>query len=771
MANRSRKTSLDKSDRRYGDRARSLWLTAMICGGFGIASLMVSGGAAAQASPASAADSSPELQEIVVTVERRSELLIDVPAAVTDLTSEVLQKTDLTNLMSINQIVPGVTLQSGAAYINPTIRGITSLTSGNGNESNTAIYVDGFYVSDTSSINMDLANVASIQVLKGPQGSLYGRNATGGAILINTLAPTNTWTGKIEGSYGNYDDHQLQAYISGPITDKIRFMAAGSFRDSDGWIKMAPDPLNPAVTGGDAAPIVQHSVRTKLEADITDNLKATLAGNYALTSDATGDILTPFAYVPSYLPPSFRATKFGEGSYNYFNEISVATNEGTLTLEYKTPIGTLTSYSGYSYKRFRVAFDFDGTYVDTGWANAPNKEASYQENLNFNITAIDHVDLTVGGDFFGDTYTEYPFGRQIFGPGQTFAESLHVPLQTISYAFFADGTIHLTDALALTLGARYSYDKESVSQTILGPDNVVYFPYTANHDSWTNVTPRAAIRYQIAPRTNVYASFSEGFRAGTFNSSPVGTPDEQVPIQPEKVNAYEVGIKTAQRAFRFETAFFYYDYKNLDVSLNVPEPGCGGPGMPCFQTNIIGNAPQATIYGIDGQFVVTPAERLNVTLGWAWLHARYGTFTNAAGEGIDPVTNLNVSQTQNWTGQQMARAPDFTGNIGVDYTMRVAGGKLLLAGNFNYTASDVLVDPSLYGSGPQADQQRYRQGGYGLLSAQVAWTDPSDHYRVSIYGKNLTDKVYRYTYDGAFQGDWSVRAEPISYGVRVGYKF
>jgi iron complex outermembrane receptor protein len=193
--------------------------------------------------------------------------------------------------------------------------------------------------------------------------------------------------------------------------------------------------------------------------------------------------------------------------------------------------------------------------------------------------------------------------------------------------------------------------------------------------------------------------------------------------------------------------------------------------MPCFQTNIIGNAPQATIYGIDGQFVVTPAERLNVTLGWAWLHARYGTFTNAAGEGIDPVTNLNVSQTQNWTGQQMARAPDFTGNIGVDYTMRVAGGKLLLAGNFNYTASDVLVDPSLYGSGPQADQQRYRQGGYGLLSAQVAWTDASDHYRVSIYGKNLTDKVYRYTYDGAFQGDWSVRAEPISYGVRVGYKF
>jgi iron complex outermembrane receptor protein len=736
-------------------------------GGLSIAALFLSFSAAA-AEPAS--DNETGLQEIVVSVQRRSERLIDVPSAVADVTADALQRSNVTNLLDINQIVPGVSLQSGAAYIEPTIRGITSLTTGNGNESNTAVYVDGFYVSDTSSINMDLANIASVQVLKGPQGALYGRNATAGAILVNTLAPTANWSGKIEAGYGNYNDREVLGYVSGPITDRIRFMVAGSFHNSNGWITMAPDPLNPIIDGRNAAPIKQHSLRTKLEVDVTDNLKATLAANYALVSNANGDILTPFQYVPSFLPDAYRATKFGTASFNTGAALTTSTREGTLTLEYKTGIGTLSSYTGYSYKKFLVAFDFDGTYIDTGTAYAPNKQSSYQETVNLAVDAIQHVDLVVGAMYFGDTYTEFPSGRVIFGPGGEFAESLHVPLQTISYAFYTDGTVHLTDKLALSAGARLSSDKQSISQTILGPQDVVYFPYTASHETWKRFTPRAALRYEIAPRTNVYVSYSQGYRSGMYNSSPAASPAEQLPIQPEKVNAYEIGLKTAQSLFNFETALFYYDYRNLDVSLDVPEPGCGGP-VPCFPTTIIGNAPKAKIYGLDGQLTAKPVEAFNATLGWAWLHARYGEFSNAAGTSIDPLTNTNVSGQQDWTGKQMARSPNFTGNLALDYTLRVGGGDLVFAGNYNYSASYVLADPSLYGAGPLADQQRYRQGGFGLLSGQIAWTDPSGQYRVSIWAKNLTNKVYRYTYDGAFQGDWSVKAQPISYGVKVGYKF
>jgi outer membrane receptor protein involved in Fe transport len=135
----------------------------------------------------------------------------------------------------LGQLAPGVQINYGGNSLQPAIRGITTLTTGNGVENNVAIYVDGFYEASTTAINSELLNIASIEVLKGPQGTLYGRNATGGAILINTLAPSNVWTGKFQGKYGNFDDATVSGYVSGPLASNIRFAAGGFYRESDGW--------------------------------------------------------------------------------------------------------------------------------------------------------------------------------------------------------------------------------------------------------------------------------------------------------------------------------------------------------------------------------------------------------------------------------------------------------------------------------------------------------------------------------------------------------
>jgi iron complex outermembrane receptor protein len=741
------------------------WLKAALCGGSALAGLMVSSGAMAQ--------SAGGVEEIVVTVQRRAERLVDVPMSVASLTSESLEKANITNIHEIGRITPGVQINFGGSYTQPAIRGVTTLTTGVGTENNIATYVDGFYVSDNASINSDLANLAGLQVLKGPQGALYGRNATGGAILVTTLAPTKVWSGKIEGSYARFDEKKVSGYLSGPITDNLRFMVAGAFRHTDGWIKFS-DPTNSARTAGPAAPIKHSSIRTKLEGDISDNIKVTLAYNYALSSDKTSTLFTTYAHIPSFLPGgNQRAQNFGTVSYNHGASGGASTNEYTGKIEFKTPIGVLTSYTGYTFRKFSVKVDFDGTYTDLTFNDSPWREKAFQQAFDYSIDAIEHVDLVVGGQYFRDRFNTVG-GQKTYGANLVLSTSADLALKTDAFAVYADGTVHLSDAWSLGVGGRYSSEKRFVSQQVSSGAGVVTFPYSAKNAKFNRFTPRATLRYLIGPQTNVYAAYSKGFRSGSFNSSVVASPALQIPIKPEDINAYEIGFKTASSAVRFETAAWYYDYTNLNVSLTIPNPLCV-PGTVCSPSTVTGNAPKAKIYGVDAQILFTPIERLNITIGGAWIHARYGTFPNAVGTGLNSATDTNISgQVQDWTGKQMARAPNFSANFNVDYTVPVAGGDLLLSANANYSDSYAISNVSLFGpssTAALAGQQRFRQGSTFIVNARADWTDPTGRYTVGVFGKNLTNKVYRLTYNGGAFGDYSSKAAPVSYGVKAGYKF
>jgi iron complex outermembrane receptor protein len=460
-------------------------------------------------------------------------------------------------------------------------------------------------------------------------------------------------------------------------------------------------------------------------------------------------------------PP--RASAPRTGSFTTPPKALGLVNEGTVKLAYETPYGALTSYTGYAHRINKINFDFDGSIPDYTRSTGKFHEDTFQQTVDFNVSGIEHVDLVVGGYYYFDQLKD--IGNTSISGGRILNTG-HWRLGNKSYAMYFDGTYHFTDELALNVGARYSHDHKTVWNFQSGT------PTLARRDAQDNFlafTPRASLRYEFAPRTNVYASYSQGYRTGGFNPTPTG--GVLIPYQPEKIKAYEVGFKTAQSWYRFSTAAFYYDYRNMQVGVTIPNPS--GDGL----LNLTLNAKRAKVYGIDADLDIEPIDHLHVRAGAAWLHGEYTDFKNATGVSLNPVTDSNFTETQNLTGRQMARAPKFSANLGVDYEFQdvIQGGRLLLASNLSYTDSYPLNNPSVYGSlvAPQwQNEQRFVGSAHFLLNLNATWTDASGHYKLTVFGDNITNTDYRLTFNGnANTGDYSSWGEPRTWGVRAGYNF
>jgi len=429
--------------------------------------------------------------------------------------------------------------------------------------------------------------------------------------------------------------------------------------------------------------------------------------------------------------------------------------------------------------------------------------------MDFTIDTIKNVDLIVGGLYFHDDL-------DLTGPGNaSYVVGTPVPPVTSpppfsslvlaqhgygfqkkeAWALYGDLTFHATEHLSINVGGRYSNEDQHLSSVVTSGTGATILPLSFTSGSFKKFTPRASVRYEIGPRSNVYASYSKGFRSGAFLNTPPGNNVANwVPAKQEEVDAFEAGFKTASSGFQFELAGFYYNYKNLQVSATIPDPTCPAPtagGTPCNRViSQIQNAPKAKIYGVEGSFEYSPLENLTVRGGALWLHARYGDKTFFTGVGVNPaVAGINVNAdplktygnvtqvAQDISGLQLSRAPNFSANLGADYLIPQGDGGLRFAANVKYTDSYVVTNPSIWGNaaGVPMDrqrQQRFREGKYALVNASVTWTDPSDHYYLRIWGNNLTDHRYRLHYGGTGTfGTYSPMAEPLTFGGTVGYHF
>lgn len=745
---------------------------AIACG-VALAALAANVEVAAQTDEAAAA-TGVTLEQIIVTAQRRAQQLEDVPRAVVAITTETLERSGTSSIHDIGEIAPGVMVEFNGAFTQPSIRGITTLTNGNTIENNVAIYVDGFYQPNPTAIDMGLVNIESIEILKGPQGTLYGRNATGGAILVNTTAPSDTLTGKVELSYGRFDDRRIIGYISGPLTDNMRYSIAASDTRTDGWIDLV-DPNQVGKSIGDAAPLEEQTVRAKLAVDFSPGVTATFGYNYFHSDKVLGLLFSPFEYRPSfYPPPPVSPVKPGQAAYNRKTINPFDLHQGRLKLEFETPIGTLTSYTGYDYSTQEQTFDFDGSYADLTWFHSEFQQEVFQQTFDYHINAIDNLDLIVGAMYYDSDNGTDPI-YTVFGAGFVPSFFNKAYARSESYAVYTDAAFQVTDRLNLGIGGRYTDETATSFFHQYTPAGADLFPATRKSKDYSKFTWSASARYEIADQTNVYASYARGFRSGYFNLSGAPTPGSWLPLKPEVNDAYEIGIKSARSNVRFDAAAFYYDYQDLHLSVTAPSPNCPPENPGCAIVTLYSNAPKAEVYGIDGQITVAPLTGLNVRLGFAWLHARYKEVPNASGTGLNAATMTNVSgQTQDWSGHEMTRSPEFSGTLGVDYEFPLPAGDLRLATNVMYMDSYVVNNPSLYGplAGPElANKQRYRQGARTVVNGQITWLAPGGQFYITAYGNNLTDKKYRQTYSGGAFGDYGVLAAPITYGLKVGYGF
>jgi iron complex outermembrane receptor protein len=710
------------------------------------------GGASAQAQPASS------IGEIVVTAQRRSQRLEEVPISVTALSGKDLAKAGVTSLRDLQTVAPSFQVSSSGVFTQLSIRGITSTALGPGIENNIAVYVDGIYEPDSSALGSDFANVADVQVLKGPQGTLYGRNATGGAMLVTTREPSDTHPIiDVSAGYGNLNDRRAQAYVGVPLAQGLSFGIGAYYRANDGYIKN--------INGSNAAPFSDTEIRAKLKWEPSDKLQVILGENYFYKSDP---LVLAFAVTgdsPLGLPVGPQFT-------NQLDHTSLSPNpvftdqmlETTLKVRWISDFGTFTSHTAYTDEKPHFDNDYDGSTLNLEQIPADFLRHTFYQSLDYDVKPISTLEIQAGGMYFNDESSNNAtadLGPPLLPlPSFTVLQQTNVAMKTTAYAGYVDATWEAIPHLFLNAGVRYSNDRRTVfgyyvSNAFLAPPYPAYPPSTSK--SFPATTPSATIRYEFAPRSNVYFSYTQGFKSGTFNTVATTPQTLMTPVQPEHITAYEVGLKTAHGPFHFETATYYYDYRNLQVNALTTAGN--------LIENVLTNAATARIWGAEasGGWAVTP--NFNLRASVAYTHARYVNFANATaavpiGGFIDP------NFVENFSGRRIARAPDWTASFGGDYTVPLSVGKVVLAANGYYTSA---YAPLAIDYDPTTGKPLYYDKAYFLANASVDYT--RDHYTVGVYVNDIGNTRYDILNEANGFGVQQVQSSPRTYGVRVSYSY
>jgi iron complex outermembrane recepter protein len=702
--------------------------------------------------PAFAAADAPQpaaeapTQEIIVTAQKRSEKLENVPIAISSVSGDVLMKGGISSTAQLTQVIPSLRLDFSGPFAQPTIRGVGSTAPGNGLSANVATYVDGFYQPSMLSNDFQLLSVTNVSVLKGPQGTLFGRNATGGAILVTTRDPSFTPTAEVAVSYARFNHIAANAYVSAPLTDKIAFDIAGMYEYGDGYV------TNVYTGNPDEGRFRKYVIRTKLLVDVDPDTKLVLSYQHSNASDPNQQLgsLYDGIGIADFVPGAIITTNPREVSEDLTPIFKLNLNAWTAKLSHDFGWGSLTSYTQYRVQGTFIQGDEDKTNIPIFGYAFNYKEHSFSQELNLSSKDSARFTWVLGAYYFNDKDREPIFDATYLG--SAFYPVYSDYQNTSAIAGFADGTYEVVDHLFLTAGLRYSSEARSAGFVSYAADGTTT-DIQNNSKTFNSLTPRAVIRYQLSPRTNVYASYSMGFKSGAFNAS---GQDVSNPVNPEKIDAYEVGFKTASGLFRFNTSAFYYDYRGLQLSAIL---GAG---------TLLTNAASAHIYGADGDFTVTPLKGLDLRASLAYTHARFSSFPNAPyyTQCTDPVAcgaglgALEVSQI-NAQGLTLPRAPAFTASLGAQYRFALGDSHVTLNADYFHT-SKTYFDPV----------QQFDQPGYGLLNLRATFALPGDHVSLAVFGTNVTNSVYRMQVlpQAPFQVTQTF-GEPASYGGSISYKF
>ncbi len=640
------------------------------------------------------------VDQIIVTAEKRAVSAQETPISIAAYDAEALQRSVIEDIYDIGLQTPGVIVNKeivGKIYI----RGIGTENLTVGGDPGVAVHADGAYIARTSAANFDLHDIERVEVLRGPQGTLYGRNATGGSVNIISNAPTEEFYARADFQYGSHDRFRYGGVISGPLSEKILARLSIVKSDRDGFAE---------------------NVLTGNALDTEDLIMGRARLRILPNEDVTIDLIGEFSLDDS-IPAPFKQLEFSdlfEGLNGAFDPpgLREVAQESPVE-EHQDQYGftgivnwdfsgvTLTSVSSYRSVDFFAAFDGDAVDITFQNFEDANDSEQFTQEIRLASNSGGNLDWIFGGYYFHDD------GHQeIFIPIPGFGfDILHIAdIKTDAFAVFGQATYALTPQLNVTAGLRYSTeDKEADQFSDFGFMPPLMQGLNEDSDAFT---PRFAVEYSPHDNALIYASATRGFKSGgfTFNGF-------QSNFAPEFVWAYEGGLKTqfAENRAQANISFFYYDYSDLQVSKLENNAG------------VITNAADATIWGGEFEFVTRPNEFFEFNVGISYLNAEFDQFLTE-----DP-SNPGLG-TIDLAGNRLTRSPEFTANVGAQLYAPVG----------NWGTASLRVDYQYQGKSffTPFNRDLSAQEAFNLVNARLSVQDIDDEWQFGVFVKNAFDETY-----------------------------
>ena len=689
------------------------------------------------------------------------------------MTPETLTKTGIESTAALMSVVPGLNVNDSPFGFRPFLRGVGTSSSAAGNENSVSTYVDNIYLTSMNGGLLNLSSIESIEVLKGPQGTLFGRNATGGVIHVKTRDPSHDLGGSFYLSLDNYETVTAKAYLTGGLSDNLAADIALYYRDqNDGY------GTNLA-TGSDVGKDKSFTVRSKLLFTPTDNDTLTLAVDYSETK-STGQVYRPFEGTTVQWGPPDATHPLPFGAPYVFKggawDVDMATDPyfrskaggGSLTYVHEFPWASLSSFTAYRKSKMHTGWNSTPIPTNATFAGYIQPENQFSQELQLSSLPGSKVQWILGA-YYLDAEVKYdPF----FLTGLTLApvQQQFRMKQTIkSPALYGQVTVPV-EALGdtnITGGLRYTIDKRTIvghievipQATPLGPvENPTTILRIVNptdaRKTFKTFTWRLSVDHHFTPDIMAYASYNRGFKAGSYNSIPPGGPNTQ-PTNPEYLDAYEVGMKNILFGGKatLNLSAFYYQYTDMQVTIFNAASA------------ITVNAAEAEIKGLSAELNAQLTRNFRLALGGEFLDHKFKDYKN--GPILTPLTLAQGGGVErtfgDLSGKRLPWASDTIVNAGLFYDLPTDIGDF--DANLNYTwNSGYSFEPS----------DAIRSGSFGDLNVTLGWKSLDGKTRVAAFGKNLTnEKAARAVSTGGNPGGYlEVQYRPPrTYGVSLSQEF
>ena len=707
---------------------------------------------------------------IVVTARRREENLQDVPIAITAYSGEALQQAGAIDITDIAQTTPNTTLKSSRgtnSTLSAFIRGVGQQDPVSGFEQGVGIYLDDVYLNRPQAAVLDIYDVERIEVLRGPQGTLYGRNTIGGAVKYVTRQLPQEFSLRAKATYGTYNQLDGVVSVSAPLTDIVRVGGAVARLTRDGFgenLTTGLDNYDKDIWAGRATLEIggySEPVLIRISGDYTKDESNPRGGHRVIPGLLSGAPVLEDVYDTrgALNDPIQEVDSYGL-SMNVSAELS-----DTVTLR---------SISAWRKDDTLTPIDFDALpAVDL---DVPGGYFNEQISQEFQILYESDRLSGLVGFYYLDAKADTVFDVRIFTTFPGLTAFTRADVDTETYAVFGDFTYDLTDQLSVSLGGRYTWDERSADilrQNFLGGGSPTFggagIPFGGPSTDFNGTrefkkfTPRGSISFQPTPDHNLYASYSQGFKGGGFDPRGVGVnapdldndgirSDDEVAsflsFAPETVDSYEVGYKGSllDGALNVAIAGFYAEYTDVQVPGSV---ACQVGGLPSF-CGIVSNAGKAEFKGLEvesnlrvGRDLFGAGDRFSIALTGGYIRAEYKEY----------ITNIGGTPTDVAEFREVQNTPEFTGSATVAYSAVVGEGDINFTSTVAYRSKTFQFEVP----NPFIDQP-----GYATLDANLVYTAPGGRWSLGVHGRNLTDKQYKTS------GYTFVAADPVTGDIPLG---